>query len=82
MTPQDLFGVAIRTSGLWLVLWGTYTLSYAVLYYCWPHQTAAAKDSEASPPVNVGIYLYAGVIEVLMGLAVISLADDIARRSY
>ena len=84
MSPQDLYGVLIRTCGLMVAIYGAYTFLYAMAVFCSPRSTAAKeeKSGAASDHVTGGQYLFAAISLMLLGSAVISLADEIVRMSY
>ena len=83
MAPSDQFGVAIRTTGLWISLYGIYVLiiGMAWLYQAPPvHPDNIPADNDAAH--SAGKYLFTGTIVVIMGVALIRLADQIVSMSY
>jgi len=73
MTARELFGVIVRAIGVFVAVYGTYTLSYTVAHFLYPEMPV--HSSSAALAMAGGIYL-------LIGLLLLGCADLIVRFAY
>jgi hypothetical protein len=75
MRPQDWFGVAVRTLGLWNILMG---LGYGVALLV----QGNGFPMRMNPMGNEHYYFVLGVADLLVGLILMLKADFIVRLAY
>ena len=73
MKARDIFGIVIRTLGVFILLFGLWYLVYAIAGAC-----GAPEDS----PGEIAAYFTAGIPGVLIGVLVLRCARRIVRFSY
>jgi hypothetical protein len=73
MQAHELFGVVVRTLGLWITLYGVWNLAFGV------GRLTRAISSSRHPTIN---YLLAGVLYLVVGALLIFGADAIVGVSY
>ena len=83
MSPPEIFGVAIRTTGLWITLYGIYVFIIGMAWlYQSPPSSSDKKTADNEEAHTGGKYLFIGTIWGIMGVALIRLADQIVSMSY
>lgn len=73
MTARELFGVVVRAIGVFVGVYGAYTLSYTVAHLVYPEMPVHSSSAALAT---------AGAIYLLIGIFLLKFADLIVRFSY
>lgn len=73
MTPRDLFDVAVRTLGAFVVVWGLWDLVNAALFY---------TDYFRNPDMTFRFYLIFGWASIFIGLLLIRAGGVLVNFAY
>ena len=79
MKPQDLFGVILRTFGLWLVIWGSWNTLAGLKYLATTITAAIAGVRSHYDPLSYFVY---GLPALLAGISFLTFADAFVRFTY
>ena len=72
MNPKEAFGVAVRVTGLWMALYGAYSLVWSIV------SQIVIEGSRFTP----SFYLGYGVILCLIGILLLRRGEAVVRFAY
>lgn len=81
MKPSDIFGVAVRTIGLLLVLYGIYDI-WGGFDNFFENMLPANQGGDSGSSASVLSYFVFGIPEFIVGALLFFLADWVVRLAY